>query len=55
MNFAVEHAKQDPEASNMIHWRAMKTLQSELVKDFQVHVTQYCTGGGTTSMAEHAF
>lgn len=55
MNFAVEHAKQDPEASSTIHWRAMKTLQPELVKDFQVRVTQYYTGGGTTSMAKHVF
>lgn len=55
MNFAVEHARQDPEASSTIHWRTMKTLQPELVKDFQVRVTQYYTGGGTTSMAEAVF
>ena len=52
MNFAIEHAKLDPEASSVIHWRAMKTLKPELVKDFQIRVTQYYTGGGTSSTVE---
>lgn len=51
LNFETIFGSSNPNICSMIHWRAMKTLQPELVKDFQTQITQHCTGGKFSASA----